>query len=259
MINQQLLTLLSEQSLVFFILLARFITTFASITIFRREFVPPRILILLSMTLSLFVLMYSVLGHNLVVIPTDKLFLNLVLQMFLGFITGMIINLFVDVFLGVGQIISIQSGLGFVNLFIPRVGSITPLSQFFFITATVIFFGLNAHLLLIKMMIGSFKTHFLGIKHFDWDVIKQILLFAKIIFSGSLMLSLAVIIALLISNLTLAIMTKFSPQLNIFSLGITISLITGFFVLYICFDAITENGKILLNDILYFCTVMIKS
>lgn len=259
MINQQFLTLLGEQSIVFFILLARFAATFSSISFFRKEFLPVRITLLLSVVLTLFVLMYGVLGQNMPTIPSGTMFINLALQILLGLLTGFVLNLFVDVFLGLGQIISIQSGLGFVNLFVPRVGSITPLSQFFFITATLIFFELNGHLVLVKMIIDSFKTHLLGVERVNLDVLRELILFTKIIFSGALMLSLAAIIALLVSNITLAIMTKFSPQLNIFSIGITLSLITGFFVLYLCFDAITENGRILLNDILSFCQFMVKN
>lgn len=259
MITPAFLQLLGDHAFVFFILFARFVATFSSISFFRREFVSPRIIIVMSMAFSLFVVMYAVLGNTMPAIPSSALFINLALQLLLGFLTGFILNLFVDVFLGIGQIISIQSGLGFVNLYIPRVGSITPLSQFFFITAAVIFFELNGHLIVIKLVIESCKTHLLGVAHIDRDVLEQIMMFTRIIFSGALMLSLAIVIALLVSNITLAIMTKFSPQLNIFSIGITISLITGFFMVYLCFDAILENGRILLNDIIYFGGMAIQS
>jgi|GEM_PF-2155722 len=258
MITQQFLTTIGAMGSLFFLLLARFAATFASITFFRREFLPARITVLLCIVLSLFVVMYDILGQNIPTFTDGTLFINLGLQIALGLLTGFILNLFVDVFLALGQIISIQSGLGFVNLFVPRVGSITPLSQFFFITATLIFFELNGHLLLVKMIIDSVKTQLIGIHRIDMDVLRQVILYTKIIFSGALMLSLAIVIALLVSNITLAVMTKFSPQLNIFSIGITISLIIGFFMLYLCFDAICENGRILLNDILIFCHFMMK-
>ncbi|MGQ3891484.1 flagellar biosynthetic protein FliR [Legionella sp. CNM-4043-24] len=259
MINEQFLNSLGAFGSVFFLLLARFSTTFASISFFRRELLPARISLLLSIVLSTFVMLYDVIGQNIPHIPSGALFLSLAVQVALGLLTGFILNLFVDVFLALGQIISIQSGLGFVNLFVPRVGSITPLSQFFFITATLIFFELNGHLLLVKMIIESCRAQLLGVGHLDMDVLRQVMIYTKVIFSAALMLSLAVIIALLVANITLAIMTKFSPQLNIFSIGITISLITGFFMLYLCFDAISENGRILLNDILQFCGFVMKN
>lgn len=256
MINEQFLAQLNSQSLLFFIILARFVATFATVSFFRKEFVSPKVVIFFSMTLSAFVLLYGQLAQIVVLIPSGALFVNLAMQLFLGILTGFVVNLFVDVFLALGQLVSAQSGLGFVSFYVPKIGTITPLSQFFFITAAVVFFELNAHLLLVKMIIETFKTPLSGIETIDLDVLKQVMIFTKIIFSASLMLSLALLISLLVANMTLAIMTKFSPQLNIFSIGITLSLITGFFVLYMCFDAITEHGRILLNDIMYFCSVL---
>jgi flagellar biosynthesis protein FliR len=252
MINQETIKVISEQSLLFLIIMSRLTTTFATLSFFKRELVPIKITLLLCIVLTLFLLTYGALKPNAFALTSANIFLTLIIQLALGFVTGFIINMFIDVFLALGQVISVQSGLGFVNLFIPRVGTITPLSHFFFITSALIFFELNGHLVLIKMIIDSYQVDLLEIRHVNMELVREVMFFTKIIFCGSLMLSLPVLIALLISNITIAIMTKFSPQLNIFSIGINISLITCFFVVYICFDAILENGKILLNDIMSF-------
>lgn len=258
MFTQPILSLLSEQFLLFLILITRFTVTFSTLSFFRKEMVPVKITILFSIALTLFLLVYGVLGEQSIKITSERVFLDLMVQAFLGFLTGFILNVFIDIFLALGQIVSVQSGLGFVNLFIPKVGTITPLSQFFFIVATLIFFELNGHLILIKMIVDSFKMHLLDVKSINLDVVKEVIQFVKIIFSGSLMLSLSLLIAVLIANITIATMTKFSPQLNIFSIGITISLIISFFMLYIGFDAILANGRILLNDNLYWSEHWIK-
>lgn len=258
MINLDSLQLINNQVVLFMITLSRFMATFATVSFFRKEFIPIKITILLSAVLTLFLVTYGVLDKNIIPVAYDAIYLNLGMQLFLGFITGFIINIFVDIFLSLGQIISVQSGLGFVNFFVPKVGTITPLSQVFFITAALIFFELNGHLLLIKMIVDSYKLQLLGVTQLDMDVVRKIIMFTKTIFSGALMLSISVLIALLISNITLAIMTKFSPQLNVFSIGINISLIICFFIVYICFDVILQNGKILLNDIMSFANQVMK-
>ena len=66
----------------------------------------------------------------------------------------------------------------------------------------------------------------------------------------ALRLTAVMTIAILLSNVTLAIMTKFSPQVNIFSIGINISLIICYFAAYISFDLIVEHGTTLLNELL---------
>lgn len=252
MIAQRVLPLLSEQFILFLIIMSRLITTFSTLAFFRREMLPTKVMLLFCMVLTGFLMTYGVLGEPPTTLSLGDMFLSILMQLFLGLLTGFIINLYVDIFIALGQIISVQSGLGFVNLFIPKVGTITPLSQFFFIMASLIFFELNGHLLLIKMMIDSCRLHLFVIDHVTMDVLREVMVFTKILFGGSLMLSLSILIALLVSNITIATMTKFSPQLNVFSIGINLSLIVCFFMVYLCFDAILDNGKILLNDSLLF-------
>ncbi len=234
----------------FFIVEARIAALFTSLFFLRKEYIPSRILLGLSVTLSMFVMITGPFNR----IDVDPNFLallpELLIQIALGLMMGLMINFFSEIFLGLGQIASMQAGLGFVNFYVPKVGSITPLTQFFVMTATIIFLELNGHLVLIKMVVTSLQLPSTHTPGFDIELLKQVLLFSKIIFSGALMLSLSMTIAILLSNVTLAIMTKFSPQVNIFSIGINISLIICYFAAYISFDLIVEHGTTLLNEIL---------
>lgn len=252
MLTEATIKFITDESAQFIMIASRFSSTFSALAYFRRDFVPVRITIFLSFILTLFVFMYVNPTETTESLSTATAFTNLVIQVFLGFITAFIINIFIEVFLALGQIISVQSGLGFVNLYVPKVGSITPLSQFFFLASATIFFELNGHLVLVKLLVDSFRNHLLHVAELDMNFMKELMLFTKVIFTGSFMLSLAIVISLLVVNITLAVMTKFSPQLNIFSIGITISLITSFFVLYLCFDAMMENGGVLFNDVFVF-------
>ena len=259
LITPHVVHVISEQFTAFTVIMARLSTTFTTLTVFRKEMVPAKMSIILSMVLALFVLLTGRIDGANLNMSYPLLISSLMAQLFLGFITGFIINLFIEVFLALGQIVSVQSGLGFVSLFVPKVGTITPLSNFFIIMATLLFFELNGHLVLIKMIIDSFQSDFISLDRINVSGLNQLLLFSKIIFSGSLMFSLSVTIALLVSNITIAVMTKFAQQLNIFAIGINISLIVCLFVVYISFDAILENGTILLNEVLKYATSMEKS
>ncbi|WP_133128861.1 flagellar biosynthetic protein FliR [Legionella nagasakiensis] len=251
MINEQFIAAIGQYASIFVIVLTRIAATFSALIFFKREVFPAKIAVLFSMALTVFILTNHI--DKIHIEPGYfPLLFNLIIQLFLGFIVAFIMNLFIEIFLSLGQIISMQSGMGFANLLVPRVGPITPISEFFMITATLIFFELNGHLVLIKMIVESFQTDFLQFNTFNPELFIQILLFAKIIFSGALMLSLSTLIAILLSNITIAVMTKFSPQLNIFTVGINISMLVCFFALYVSFDLILENGKILLNQFLEF-------
>ena len=52
-------------------------------------------------------------------------------------------------------------------------------------------------------------------------------------FHAALAFSIASMVAMLLVNLSFGIMTKAAPQLNIFSLGFSISMVFGLFVLWV--------------------------
>ena len=55
----------------------------------------------------------------------------------------------------------------------------------------------------------------------------------SLMFSAALAFSVASMVAMLLVNLSFGIMTKAAPQLNIFSLGFSISMVFGLFVLWV--------------------------
>lgn len=231
---------------------ARLSTAFALFFFLRREWVPAKLVIGMTFVLSLFILFYLPVSFSMEKMNLSEQVLILLQQVFLGFITALLINFFVEFFIGFGQIVSMQAGLGFVNFFIPKIGHISPMTQFFMLLATVVFFSINGHLVLIKMLIESIIVIPELPLHIDSSIFPDILEFSGILYKGSVMLSLAVVFSVMLSNMTLAVLTKFSPQLNIFSIGINISLLICFFVVYVSFDLIIENGNILFKELIHF-------
>jgi len=58
------------------------------------------------------------------------------------------------------------------------------------------------------------------------------------------------VIALLIVNLALGVVTRAAPQLNLFGIGFTITLLCGFFVLIVGLDGIMAGISSLINSAL---------
>lgn len=160
-------------------------------------------------------------------------------------------------FLAAGQIISTQVGLGMASLFDARMGSITALSQFYLFTALLMFLLLNGHLILIKMVLDSFTAlplnHTFSINQLITDIIN----YSAIIFSASLLLSIAIIIAILTANTTLAVMSRFAPQFSLFSVGVNITLIFGLICVYLTFGYYVDKGSVLLTNALEFVQQLI--
>lgn len=247
-----LLDKISQNLILFLIFEARLSSTLAVIFFLRREWVPGKIMVAFSMILGLYLLCSM---NRLPVMAIEGSFMLIIAianQCLLGVLTALIINFLAEFFIGFGQMISMQAGLAFVNFYVPKVGSITPLTQFFMLMCITIFFELNGHLIVIQMIIDSIVAFPLMPNVLDIQLFAKVLNFSGILFKGIAMLSLSVIFAVMLSNITLAVLTKFSPQLNLFSIGINISLIVCIFIIYISFDLIAENGTILFNELLVF-------
>ena len=67
---------------------------------------------------------------------------------------------------------------------------------------------------------------------------EQVAKHASLMFSGAVSMALPTVIALLIVNITFAIMVRSAPQLNIFTIGFPITLILGFTVMFLTFNGV---------------------
>ena len=231
----------------FTLILARIFTLFYTFSVFRREMVTVRIILSLSVMLSLYVLLLNhPPGINEEILSFPYL-LRIIVQMMIGFCAGIILNIAIEIFTSLGQILSTQIGLSTASLFDPRFGMITSLTHFYVITAIIIFFQMNGHLIMIKAILDSFTTIPVD---FLFDDFKGMLIFkyASVIFSGAVLVSITVIAAIMMTNLCLAMMSKFAPQFNLFSIGLNMSLLIGLLCVYLTYQIIIDRGELFIKD-----------
>jgi len=157
-------------------------------------------------------------------------------QLLIGIAIGTISVFVVQTFVIAGQIIAMQTSLGFASMADPANGESSPVvGQFYVILVTLIFFTLDGHLLMIEMIIRSFDTLPISMDGLLSTDYKKLASWMSVMFSAALALSLSSIVTMLLVNLSFGIMTKAAPQLNIFSLGFSISMLVGIFVIWITF------------------------
>lgn len=161
-------------------------------------------------------------------------FFEVIKQLIIGIAIGFISVMVVDTFVLAGQIIAMQTGLGFASIVDPVNGvNVTTIGQFYLILATLIFWMVDGHLLLINMIVISFEAFPIDGPWWTGEQFKQIAHWGAWMFVSAVTISLAPIVSLLIVNLSFGVMTKAAPQLNIFSLGFAIAQITGLVIIWI--------------------------
>jgi flagellar biosynthetic protein FliR len=154
-----------------------------------------------------------------------------VLELLIGVSIGMVVQLTFEALVFAGQSISLTMGLGFATLVDPQRGAQVPvLGQMFMIFGTLIYLSINGHLMLLGALAESFHTLPIG-AHIGGDFLLSVVLWGARVFDTGLLIALPAVIALVIVNLALGVVTRAAPQLNLFGIGFTITLLSGFFVL----------------------------
>lgn len=168
----------------------------------------------------------------------DGLSLNLYImiaeQLLIGFSLGFFVQILFQVVVLGGQIISYQMGLGFASISDPTNGiSVVVLSQFYLMMTMMIFLSLNGHLVLIDVIVDSFRIIPVGAGTVSTLVFERIVLSGSWLFAAATLMAMPAIIALLIVNFAFGIMTKAAPQLNIFAIGFPFTMVFGIFIVWI--------------------------
>lgn len=162
-------------------------------------------------------------------------------QLVIGAALGLILRMVFVVFEFAGQVIAQQMGLGFAAMVDPASGMQVPvISQFYIVTATLLFFATNTHLLLVQLLADSFTLLPIGAT-VGREMLADVMHWSGDLFALALMLMLPVVIALLVVNLVFAVMTRSAPQLNIFAIGFPITLLFGVVMLLLTIPAFGDD------------------
>ncbi len=135
--------------------------------------------------------------------------------------------LFEAVSLG-GELLANSMGLSLAFNLDPQNGASTPtVSQLYTVLVTLIFLVLNGHLALIRTLVDGFQTMPIGTTGLGAAGLWSVVNWGSQLFSGALAVALPGVTALLIANLAFGVVSRAAPTLNIFSVGLPVSLVFG--------------------------------
>jgi flagellar biosynthetic protein FliR len=172
-------------------------------------------------------------------------------ELLIGVAIGMVVQLTFEALIFAGQTISLTMGLGFATLVDPQRGAnTTVLGQMFMIFGVLTYLSINGHLVLLGALAESFQSLPIGGAHIDKNFLMSVALWGAHVFESGLLIALPAVIGLVIVNLALGVVTRAAPQLNLFGIGFTITLLCGFLVLTLGLDGIMYGISSLINSAL---------
>jgi len=148
-------------------------------------------------------------------------------ELILGLLVGFCFRLVFAAFQLAGQLISIQMGLGFAVLVDPNSSSqLSLISHYLYILAALVFLSIDGHVVIVAIMFDSFHIIPLG----EGGVLvgsRLIVEWAGVVFWGALWVALPILIILLLASVGFGVITRATPQLNIFAIGFPVTLLLG--------------------------------
>ncbi|MGF1699375.1 flagellar type III secretion system protein FliR [Photobacterium makurazakiensis] len=200
-------------------------------TFFGARFVSPKIRLYLSLTVTFAVMpMLPAVPQEIELLSLSG-FIITGQQVIIGVAMGLVTQFVTQVFVLLGQILGMQSSLGFASMVDPANGQNTPvLGQLYMMLALMLFLASDGHLTMLNLVVLSFTTLPIGESMLRPTDYYQLAGWLGLMFKMGLNMALAGIIALLTVNLSFGVMTRAAPQLNIFSLGFSFALLIGLLI-----------------------------
>jgi flagellar biosynthetic protein FliR len=153
---------------------------------------------------------------------------GLVIQQFLiGVSIGFVVRLVFTAVEVAGELIGLQMGLGFATFIDPAHSTPVPvLTTYLSTLAYLMFLAIDGHHLVISALVQSFHAIPPG-RWPDAQLFMGVVQTASDVFSSGIRIALPLVIVLLFTNLVLGVMTRASPQVNLFVVGFAITLVVG--------------------------------
>jgi flagellar biosynthetic protein FliR len=95
------------------------------------------------------------------------------------------------------------------------------------VLGTLVFLALDGHLALINTLVDSFRGLPIGASGFDAVRARAVADWGSILFLGGLRVALPGMTALLVINLAFGVMSRAAPALNLFAVGLPVTLVFG--------------------------------
>ena len=192
--------------------------------------VPVRVRVGLALLLSLIIV--PSLGPMPAVDPLSLESIYICLQqLMIGIAMGLLVLMAFNAVTMAGESIAVTMGLGFALMNDPQNGAQVPtVSQFYLVLATLLFLSLDGHHAVLVLLNSSFTLMPVG-KPLGADSFWILVSWGSTMFFGALAIALPALAAMLTVNITMGIITRAAPQLNIFSVGFPITMTVGFFAI----------------------------
>lgn len=181
-----------------------------------------------------------------------QLIIGIAGEILMGLTIGFTIRLLFTAVELAGQLAGYQMGLAIANVFDPLTSAQVPtVAQLENIIAMLIFLVTDAHHLVLRAMVDSFRIVPLMGFHFNKSLMALLSNLTGGMFVTAVKIAAPVMVALLLTSLTLGLVARVVPQMNVFIVAMPLKIIIGLFFIGVSLPYMTaflEHAFVLLGN-----------
>ena len=188
----------------------------------------------ISLALLLTFLIYPLYDWPIIDVTSGLGFVLFLQQVLIGVAIGIIMHFAFAAITSAGAFIATSMGLSMAVVADPVNGHQSPvLAQFLLVLATLVFLSIGGHLIIIEMMLDSFRLIPINEFYVNREMLWAILQWSSLIFSGGVMIALPAMVTMLLTNSAMGVISRAAPALNVFAVGFPASLFFGLIMIYL--------------------------
>lgn len=230
--------------LIFLLIFVRSIGILFSAPIFGNLQVPTIVKIGLALYLSVIINAsetHSMLVASGITINDMTFFVLLIQEALVGVALGLIASFVFYAVQFAGALLDIQIGFSMVSLVNPGFSTpSTPLANLVYILFSLFFIGVHGAANVILALLQSYRYVPIGVAHFGGPVADVFLHATITLFSIGVEIAAPVMLAIFLTNIALAVASRAVPQMNVFFVGLPITLFIGLALVGVLMPALVD-------------------
>ena len=204
----------------------RTLAMFTAAPVFSQKAIPMRVKVGLAFLVA--VCAQAVLDQPMVAVNSPDALACVIQQVGIGLAIGFSARLVIAAMEVAGEAVGLQMGLSFASFFDPTSGAqLSAVSRFLVQVFTLFFIVVNGHLMVLMAVLKSFQAFPVNGSFLQAVATMRIHELGSAVFSSALWIALPMMALLLFVNLTMGVIARIAPQMNVFAIGFPITLTVG--------------------------------
>ena len=181
-------------------------------------------------------------------------------ELFVGWLIGFVAYVTLAAINMAGKVMDMQVGFSIVNVMDPTSGQQSPLiGSFLYNLGIIILLVTNGHYMILSALVESFRAVPIMGMQGNLALTDLMINFTNGIFATGVKIAMPVTFAIMLTNVSLGILARTMPQLNIFVVGIPLQIIIGMFVLIIVIPFYILFLDVLFNEVYGNISVVLRA